>query len=395
MSWLVGLSIAWFAIAFLLIARAVRQSSHLARLSVANPLDSPDPPSLAVIVPARDEAANIERCLTGLLAQTYPNDRINIIVVDDGSIDATGEIVRQIAKKEPRVSLLCSPLLPPGWTGKSHACWIAERVVPPQIEWLCFIDADMRPRPALIESAIGSALAENIALLSLAPRHDLETFAERLIIPCGLCFLAFRQDLRGARPEHPGSVVATGQFFLARRSVYESVGGHGAVRAEICEDLELARLFKRFGARVCMKDAGSLVSTRMYTGWSTLWPGFAKNLTELLGGVGAAVAAALASLMLAWACVVLPAVDSFVCAGGHSGGCVALVPAALASVAMLALHVACASHLGIPPAYGFLFPAGYTLGAVMVFDSVRWRLRGRVSWKGRTYLRPRPGTGRL
>ncbi|MGH6890101.1 MAG: glycosyltransferase [Rhizomicrobium sp.] len=390
MSWLIGFSVVWFATVVLLIARALGQRGHLDSLPAATDEDVRSLPPVAVIVPARNEAANIGRCLLALLAQTYPKDRISIVVVDDGSIDRTAEIVQAMAESEPRLSLLRCRSLPPGWTGKSHACWIAQREVPSKVEWLCFLDADMRAEPALLESAVASAHAEDLALLSLAPRHELGSFAERLIIPCGLCFLGFRQDLRGARPEHAG-VIATGQFFLARRGAYEAVGGHRAVRSDICEDLELARLFKKSGERVCMKDGGKLVSTRMYTGWSTLWPGFAKNLTDLLGGTGAAVAAASASLVLAWAALILPAVAAVSCATGRGGGCIALVPAALASAAMLALHVACAVHLNIPAAYGVLFPAGYTLGAAMVFDSVRWRLRGRVSWKGRTYLRPRPG----
>ena len=390
-----GLSIAWFAAVLILIARALRQRGELETLPAASRGESADFPSVAVIIPARDEAANIEACVKGLLAQSYPRRRISVVVVDDGSLDGTGEIVQAMAATEPRLSLLRSPPLPPGWTGKSHACWIASRAVPPQVEWLCFIDADMRAEPPLIESAVASARADNLALLSLAPRHELLTFAERLIIPCGLCFLAFRQDLRGARPDYAGGVVATGQFFLARRSTYEASGGHRAVRAEICEDLELARLFKNSGARVCMKEAGAFVSTRMYTGWSTLWPGFAKNLTVLLGGTGAALATACICVVLAWCAVILPAADAVACANGHAGGCLALAPAVLASAAMFALHIACSLHLGIPPVYGLLFPAGYSLGAIMVLDSVRWRLRGRVSWKGRVYLRPRAGTGSL
>ncbi|HEY3777662.1 MAG TPA: glycosyltransferase family A protein [Rhizomicrobium sp.] len=390
MSWLIGLSTLWLAVVVLLIARALRQRGRLETLLPAS-VGYPDcAPSIAVVVPARDESANIEPCLKSLLMQTYPKDRMSVVVVDDGSVDGTGEIVQRMMESERRLSLLRSPSLPPGWTGKSHACWIAGRTVPPDVEWLCFIDADMRAEPELLASAVSGAMAEDLALLSLAPRHTLKSFAERLIIPCGLCFLGFRQDLRGARPEHP-DVVATGQFFLADRNTYESAGGHAAVRSEICEDLELARLFKARGARVCMKDANSLLSTRMYTGWSMLWPGFAKNLTELLGGTGAAIGVALVSVVLAWAAVALPVADALVCRGGDHAACAALVPAGLASAAMVALHVACAVHLGIPPLYGLLFPAGYTVGAFMVFDSVRWRVRRRVNWKGRNYLLPRPG----
>ncbi|HEX4078913.1 MAG TPA: glycosyltransferase family A protein [Rhizomicrobium sp.] len=395
MPWLLALSVGWLAGVALLILRAVLQRNHLGRLDVSDRIDPASAPPLAVIVPARDEAANIGSCLRSLLAQHYPPDRVTVWVVDDGSRDGTPDIVQRMARTGKRLELMKSPTLPQGWTGKSHACWLAARSVPGDVQWLCFIDADMRTEPRLLATAVSCAIRDNLSLLSLAPRHELKTFAERLMIPCGLCFLGFRQDLRGALPEYGDGVIATGQFFLARRDAYEALGGHAAVCSEICEDLELARLFKSRGARVCLKDASDLLSTRMYTGWSTLWPGFAKNLTELLGGPGQAIGAALASVVLAWAAVFLPVLDGAACRAGSTSACVALVPALMASAAMLALHIACAVHLGIPFWYGCLFPFAYTIGSVMALDSVRWRLRGRVNWKGRQYLRPRARPGRL
>lgn len=391
MSWLLVFSVGWLAIVVLLIARALRQQRDLRRLRVSDTIDPAMAPSVAVIVPARDEALNIAACMRSLLAQNYPWERMKLWVVDDGSTDGTGCILDRIAQGDTRVNLVTSPPLPPGWTGKAHACWMASRGIPLQFEWLCFIDADMRARPELLASAVGSAISEDLSLLSLAPRHELKSFAERLIIPCGLCFLGFRQDLRGARPDESEAVVATGQFFLVRRDDYDARGGHAAVRAEICEDIELARLFRISGRRVCLKDANSLLSTRMYTGWRTLWPGFAKNLTELLGGTGPAITAAVVSLVLVWGAVILPLLDLGACRAGSTAACLALFSALTASAAVLALHIACAVHLGIPFWYGCLFPLGYTIGAIMAFDSVRWQLRGDVSWKGRHYLRPRPG----
>ena len=123
----------------------------------------------------------------------------------------------------------------------------------------------------------------------------------------------------------------------------------------------------------------------MYTGWSTLWPGFAKNLTELLGGPARPLLAAPVVVALAWLAVALPALDLLAVLHGVSGAPLALALAMLGSASVLGLHIAGAVHFRIPWWYGLLFPLGYTAGALMALDSVRWRLTGRVHWKGRVY----------
>ncbi|MGH8302525.1 MAG: glycosyltransferase, partial [Steroidobacteraceae bacterium] len=116
------LSSLWLALVIWLIARAVRQRSVLP----AVPVSTRDPggtlPPVAVIVPARDEAANIGPCVESLSAQQYPPDRLAIIVVDDDSSDETAAIAADLAGLDPRIVLLHAPPLPPGWKGKVHAC---------------------------------------------------------------------------------------------------------------------------------------------------------------------------------------------------------------------------------------------------------------------------------
>jgi chlorobactene glucosyltransferase len=379
------LSLIWLAAVVWLIMRALGQRNLLRQLETVEPPPADQAPDVAMIIPARDEAANIARCLSSLVAQTYPAARRRIVLIDDHSSDATLAIATALAQDCPQLAVLRSPPLPPHWTGKSHACWIGARTVARDVEWLCFMDADVWAEPSLIASAMAAAGAERLDLLSLAPRQVLESFAERLVMPCGLYLLAFCQDLRRVQARDGSEVTATGQFMLVRRSHYEAIGGHAAVHGAICEDLMLARLIKRAGGYALLQDGHRLLSTRMYRDWSTLWIGIAKNLSEMLGGPPRTLAIAGAAIVLAWAAWLIPLRDALHCAQGSSGGCIALAPAIIASAAAFGLHIAGASYFTIPLWYGLLFPLGYSAGALMAIDSVRRRLSGRVSWKGRTY----------
>jgi chlorobactene glucosyltransferase len=375
----------WLAIVIWLILRANSQRGLLPRLSATAPLLPDAAPHITVIIPARDEAANIGRCVRSLLAQHYPTERLNVLVVDDHSADDTAAIVRAIAASHPLVSLISSPALPPRWTGKSHACWIGARAARPESQWLCFLDADVWGEPPLLSSAVRAAAAQKLDLLSLAPRQQLGSFAERLMLPCGLILLSFLQDLREVQGRSSSAVTATGQFMLIRRDAYEAVGGHAAVSDVICEDLEVARLLKQSGRAVLLMAGDGMIATRMYTGWRTLWPGFAKNLVDTLGGTRATLIFTPLAVVLAWAAIAIPIIDAVACWQGAPGAWLALALALTGSAAAFGLHIAATSYFRIPFWYGLLFPLGYTLGAAMAFDSVRRRLTGRVTWKGRIY----------
>lgn len=379
------LSSLWLALVIWLIARAVRQRNVLAAVPVSTRDPGRTAPKVAVIVPARDEAANIGPCVQSLSDQEYQRERLSLIVVDDDSNDDTAAIVADLAQRDPRITLCRTSALPPGWKGKVHACCTGAAAAPADAQWLCFLDADMRAAPRAIASAVEAASDRQLDLLTLAPRHELGSFAERLMLPCGLYLLGFYQDLEKVQAPQSDEVVATGQFMLIRRRAYDAIGGHAPVRGAICEDVELALLMKRRGHRVLLMDGNLLLTTRMYTGWSTLWPGFAKNLIQLLGGPLRTVLAAPVIVMLAWAAVYLPLQDLIALRQGVSGAPLALALAALGSAAVVGLHVGGAVHFRIPWWYGLLFPLGYTAGGIMALDSVRWRMRRRVHWKGRVY----------
>jgi len=382
---LLVISVLFLAIVVWLIARAWRQKGLFVRVGVSAAPPGSMLPALTVVVPARNESANIGHCVRSLLAQHYPTHRLRIVAVDDDSQDDTAATVAALAAGDPRITLLTAPPLPPGWKGKVHACWYALQTLPADTEWLCFLDADVRAHPAALASAVQAAQAGAFDLLSLAPRHELGSLAERLIIPCGLYILGFSQDRARMQAPESEEVLCTGQFMLVRRSAYDAVGGYAVVRGSICEDVDFARLLKRRGLKVRLEDGSPVLVTRMYTGWRTLWPGFAKNLVDMLGGAPRTVVTVLSAVILSWSAVTLPLIDAAACRGGAHGACLALLPALLGSGAAFGLHLAGAFHLGIPWWYGLVFPLGYTVGAAIALDSIRWRLRRRVEWKGRTY----------
>ena len=378
-------SFIFLAIVVWLILRALRQNAVFVRIAVRAVPAGCVLPSLTVIVPARNESANIGPCLRSLLAQEYSAQRLRFVVIDDDSQDDTAAIVASLARSDSRLTLLSAPPLPAGWKGKVHACWYAVQAIAADSEWLCFIDADVRAEPLALATAMQLAEAGALDLLSLAPRHELRSFAERLIIPCGLYVLGFSLDRTRIQAPDSDDALCTGQFMLMRRRAYEQVGGYASVHDSICEDLDFARLLKRHGLNVRLEDGSAVLVTRMYTGWATLWPGFAKNLVDMLGGTGRTLLTAASALLLSWAAVVLPLIDTLACRGGAARGCVALLPAALGAAAAFGLHLAGARHFGIPWWYGVTFPLGYTAGALIAIDSVRRRLVHQVEWKGRRY----------
>src|SRR6185437_6856304 len=282
--------------------------------------------------------------------------------IDDGSTDATASLAGRAG-----VPVVAAGELPEGWTGKSHACW--QGALRATGEWLCFIDADTVPQPALLRAAIAAVQRHDLDLLSLEPRQELVTPWERLIIPAGLCALGFAGELR--RTADPGSAAApaNGQFLLIRRAAYDRAGGHRAVRSTVAEDSALTARIKRRGGRVALKSGAALIGVRMYRSLAQLWEGLGKNVTETFGGVCATATIAALGLVLAPSPVLTAALALATCA----------------TLALFGMHVAAARYFEVPPWYGLLFPIAYSLAAALAFAGILARRRGRVAWKGRRY----------
>ena len=381
------LSILWSAVIALLLIRAVRQYSFY---QIVEPTKdgASDGASVAVIIPARNEEKNVGRCLEGLLAQQSPPEIRSIIVIDDRSTDATGQIVREIAKRNPLIHLIEGKPLEAGWAGKPHALCQgahAAQTIFDENQWLCFMDADTAAQPALLRTAVSVAQNRKLDLLSLQPEQELIGPWERLIMPCGFFLVAFTQDVRQANDPNDPNAHANGQFMLIRRQRYEAVGGYEKLRSEVWEDSAMARLVKASSGGVGVMGTKNLIHARMYRDFGSLWYGLSRQAAALLGTALGCIVAALSALLLACASLLLPIASVVIL---HERGADAMTVGAVAcgfagSLALLGTHLGAARYFKIPMWYGALFPLGYLMGAGIAVHAAMSRMRNTVVWKGR------------
>lgn len=351
------------------------------------PSDRISAPLVSVIVPARNEASNIEACLRSLTASRYPS--FEVIVVDDGSEDRTAEIARSVDPgNATRVEVVAGAPLPEGWLGKPFACW--QGYARAQGDLLLFTDADTRHGARLLDRAVCGREEEGADLLTVVGRQLMESFWERLVQPqiFLVMLLRFPRFERTARSGRWREAIANGQFLLFGRDAYESIGGHRAVRDEVAEDLALAQRVKRAGLRLRIRGAEDDLATRMYRSLGQIVEGWSKNL--LAGGLQSLPAwmrplAPPLSLAVGVGLWLLPPLALAGSLSGVGGGGLLVWSASVCAVSA-ALWAVFARQVGAPPGYGLLYPLGALVGVYIFARS--WRGGRRVAWKGRRYELP-------
>ncbi len=258
--------------------RNLRQFRKAPILDTATPLPAG---KLSVLVPARNEEANIGACVESILA-AEPDGAIEVLVLDDGSTDRTASIVKAIALRDSRVRLASAPPLPEGWCGKQHACHVLSMLA--RGRWLVFIDADVRLNPGALSRTLHFAKQGNSVLVSGFPRQLTETWLERLLIPMiHFVLLGFLPIWRMRAMASPAYGAGCGQFFAAERQAYDTVGGHASIRTSLHDGVTLPRAFRGYGLRTDIFDATDLATCRMYHSAVETWRGLAKNAIEGLG----------------------------------------------------------------------------------------------------------------
>lgn len=232
-------------------------------------------PLISILIPARNEEDNIKRCINSLLKQDYNN--LEILVLDDGSIDRTAEIVNKLIKKDPRIRLYYGKPLARGWLGKSYACQQLAGYAKGQ--YLLFVDADTLHFPTSISSAVACLLKYKVDALSVFAKQIMVTFPERMVIPFGnFMIMGFMPLALIRRSRKALFCTAIGQFMLFKKDIYKAIGGHESVKGEILEDVIISKQVKRCGYKFMIFDGRSNLYCRMYHNFSEVVSGYSKVL---------------------------------------------------------------------------------------------------------------------
>jgi GT2 family glycosyltransferase len=363
-----------------------RQKRDLLLLTDASPGPPPKAPMISVVVAAKDEADNIEACVRSLLKQDYP--AFEVIVCNDRSSDATGEIVKALAAEDARVRLINIDSLPTGWCGKNHAIATAAKAA--RGKWICTTDADCRQISArTLSVAMKYALNTQADMLSVLPVLETHSLLEDIIQPvCGGVMMIWFNPQRVNNREKP-TAYANGAFVLIKRSTYEAAGTHEAIKGQIMEDLHLARRVKGAGMNLRVVQNKGLYSCRMYSSFKEIMRGWSRIFLGSFRGIGRLTA----SLALLVVMGLLPY------AAAATGLCLAAAgarPSSLWLVCGLAGLAAVSMQLSIIYRFyklidarknlAWTYPLGCVAAAAAVILAMAKLLPGaKVTWRGTSY----------
>jgi glycosyltransferase involved in cell wall biosynthesis len=354
-------------------------------------------PSVCVVIPARNEAKELARCLEGALGQDYPN--LSVLVVDDRSEDDTAAIANRYARRDGRLRVETITSLPTGWLGKSNALWQGTRGL--TAEWILFLDADCRLERTAVRSVIAEALRRKVEMISLWPRQAAGSFWEHMLIPlCAATLAVWFRPNQVNRTERE-SAFANGAFLLIKQSAYERIGGHREVRTALIEDIPLAERAKRKGVPCWVGSGRDTFSVRMYESYRAIWDGWARifvgafrNGTKIVANVAWLV---VGSLLPFPAAIALAADFLLVPPGtrGHTEEMVRLAAAGLCTVQLILVFAVTYCFWGFgraPRRYLWLYPVSVVVVIGILIRAWWWLIVKRsIPWRDRRYAIDRKG----
>jgi glycosyltransferase involved in cell wall biosynthesis len=330
-------------------------------------------PRISLIFAARDEEEKLPAALATLAELDYPH--LEIIAVNDRSLDATSRILDDFATAHPSFRAVHVSELPRGWLGKTHALQKAYEASAG--EWLLFTDADVRFKPDVLRRAVTLAEQHTLDHLTLVCNVEMHGFWEKTLIT--FFGLAFHLSTDAYSVSNPNSraYVGVGAFQLVRRSTYEAIGTHRRLAMEVVDDMKLGKLVKQSGFRSCVGIAQELITVRWHAGARNVIRGVTKNFFAAFGYNLAFAVAALAAMFLL---NVIPFFAVFIAHGWIR------IFSAIAVAVALCMHGSMDVVNRVSPLYALTHPIGAVLFCYMIVRSVAVTLwQGGVTWRGTFY----------
>jgi hopene-associated glycosyltransferase HpnB len=340
-------------------------------------------PSVAAIVPARNEAEQVGAAIASLLAQDYRGE-FRVVLVDDHSSDGTAEIARAAALRAgqaDRLAIVAASALPDGWSGKLWALAEGVRVIeadaaPPDL--LLFTDADVAHHAANLSELAAALEHGRRDLVSLMVRLRCDSWPERFLVPAFVFFFALLFPFAWASDPRRRTAAAAGGCILVRREAYRRSGGFAAIRGALIDDCALARSIKRRGS-ILLAMTHETVSLRPYPRIADLCAMVARTAYTQLGHSPALLAAALLALALVF--LAPPLLLLF--ADGSAGllGALSWAAMALAYAPMLRFYGRSVLWATLLPAIALVYMAATLQSALAHYRGRGGAWKGRVQWQ--------------
>ena len=321
--------------------------------------------SVAVLLPVRNEAANIVELVATLKEQKGIYD-LKFYFLDDNSEDETLALLKREIADDARFTIFAGDPLPEGWLGKPWALEQLRSKV--KADYFVNIDADVRLVPLAICAAVNLLIDQELDFLSPYPKQIANSFGERMIQPLLHWSWLSTVPLRHAEKSGRAAfAVANGQFFAVRESALSSVSGFSAVKTAVLDDMELARALLRNGFKGTVADGAHLATCHMYNSWAEVKAGYGKSLWAAFGSKFGSLAA----IFLLFLTGIFPVIALM---SGFQAGFYALEFVIVSRI--IAARVSGAKFID-----AFLHPISIALLIYLIIYS--WSARGKVLWKGR------------
>ena len=221
-------------------------------------------PFVSILIPARNEEKNIERCVKSIISQNYPN--FELIILNDNSTDRTPEILKRLKDSYGNIKIIDNINLEDGWIGKTNACQKLYKESKGEI--VIFVDADTYHKEDSVLKAVSFLLKTESHLITIFPQEIVETFLEKLIIPfMNFALISF----------YPLLPFANGQFMVYKRDVLDKINGFQKIKDEVLDDIKMVNLFRKNKYKVSVLSGKSISYCRMYYDRKSLFQGFLKS----------------------------------------------------------------------------------------------------------------------
>jgi len=234
-------------------------------------------PKVSIILPARNEEEFIGKCLDSLIKQDYEN--YEIVVIDDSSDDATGEIISEYAKRDSKIIPVSARPKPEGWMGKNWACMEGYRKATGEL--LLFTDADTNHSKNVLSLAVAHLISFDLDALSAIPKMLAFDFWTKITLPMISTFLHTRFSALNVNNPSKKTGYFFGSFFILKKKTYEEVGMHEGVKQEIIEDGALGKKVKELGYKMKMVRGEHLIDAVWARDKITLWNALKRLMVPL------------------------------------------------------------------------------------------------------------------